>query len=155
MTYRVTGLDPAQFAPLFGLSDEELATRGARRRTVTAGSGIPDRIEVREAREGETVILLNHVHQPANNAYHASHAIFVLEGASEACNVVDNIPEVMKSRLISLRAFGIDHELVAADVAPGAQLEPVIERFFDDRSVSYLQAHYAKPGCYAARIDRA
>lgn len=155
MTYRVTGLDPAQFSALFGLSDEELAAKGARRRKVGAGSGIPDRIEVREAREGETLILLNHVHQPADNAYRASHAIFVLEGASEACDVVDEIPAVMQTRLISLRAFGANHELVSADVAMGAELEPVVERFFSDRSVAYLHAHYAKPGCYAARIDRA
>ena len=28
MTYRVTGLDPAPYKPLFGMSDEELAGRG-------------------------------------------------------------------------------------------------------------------------------
>ena len=155
MTYRVTGLDPAQFAPLFGLSDNELALRRARRLTVTANSGIPDRIEVREAREGETVILLNYVHQPTNNAYHASHAIFILEGSSKACSIVGEVPEVLKTRLISLRAFSADHELVTADVAMGAELDPMIERFFNDGFVSYLQAHYAKYGCYAARIERA
>jgi len=54
-----------------------------------------------------------------------------------------------------LRAFDAKNEMVDADVVDGAQLEGVIERFFARDEVDYLQAHYAKRGCYAARIDRA
>ena len=154
MSYRVTGLDPEQFSHLFGLSDADLAKRGGRRVIVQEGAGIPDRIEVREARAGEAVILLNYTHQPADTPYRSSHAIFVLEGAERVCDVVDEIPGVMTSRLISLRAFKADHELADGDVVQGDQLPSVIERFFADPKVAYLQAHYARFGCYAARIDR-
>jgi hypothetical protein len=41
-----------------------------------------------------------------------------------------------------------------ADVAQGTALEPLIERLFDDDSVAYLHIHIARPGCYAARVDR-
>jgi hypothetical protein len=68
---------------------------------------------------------------------------------------VNAIPEVMRIRPISLRAFDAKNEMVDADVVDGAQLEGVIERFFARDEVGYLQAHYAKRGCYAARIDRA
>jgi hypothetical protein len=34
-------------------------------------------------------------------------------------------------------------------------LDGLIDRFFDNPNVAYLHAHYAKRGCYAARIDRA
>jgi hypothetical protein len=155
MSYRVLGLEADQFSHLFGLSDEGLAKHGARRRVVEEGSGIPDRIQVREALAGETVILLNYVHQPADTPYRASHAIFIVEGADVACDVVDIIPDVMKTRLISLRAFGSNHELASADLALGAELPPIIAKFFDNPDVAYLQAHYARPGCYAARIERA
>jgi len=37
----------------------------------------------------------------------------------------------------------------------GRELEGVIERFFANPEVQYLHAHYAKRGCYAARIERA
>ncbi len=154
MSFRITGLDPASFIPLYGLGDAELATRGASRRIVGPGGGIPDRVEVRDAREGETVILLNHVHQPAATAYRASHATFILEGATQAAELIDEVPDVIASRLISLRAFSEGHELVTADIVPGTGLADLIERFFEDPSVAYLHAHYAKPGCYAARVDR-
>lgn len=155
MSFRVLGLDPRQFSHLVGLGDEELAKHGARRRIVGAGGGIPDRISVREALEGESLILLNYVHQPADTPYRASHAIFVLESATERCDIVDEIPDLLKTRLISLRAFGPDHELKSADVILGDQLPTLIGKFFENDNVAYLHAHYAKPGCYAALIERA
>jgi hypothetical protein len=42
-----------------------------------------------------------------------------------------------------------------ADLAEGDALEPAIKRLLGDDRVAYLQAHYAKRGCYAARIERA
>ena len=155
MSFRVRGLDAKQFSHLYGLGDEDLARYGARRRIVEAGAGIPDRIEVREAQPGEKVILLNHVHQPADTPYRASHAIFILEGAQAACNLLDAIPDVMTTRLISIRAFGFNHELNMADIVMGDALPDIVSKFFDNPDVAYLQAHYARPGCYAARIERA
>ena len=45
--------------------------------------------------------------------------------------------------------------MVDADVVEGSGAEPMIERLFADPAIAYIHAHYAKPGCYAARIDRA
>ena len=45
--------------------------------------------------------------------------------------------------------------MVDADLVDGRELEPLITRFLAMPTVAYLQAHYAKRGCYAARIDRA
>jgi len=155
MSYRVLGLDPSPFQPLFGLSDEALARLGARRCVVDKAPGFPDRIELRDAQPGETVLLLNYTHLPVDNPYRSSHAIFVREGAQAASETVGAVPEVMRIRPISLRAFDADDEMVDADVVDGAALEPLIERFLARPEVAYLHAHYAKRGCYAARIERA
>ncbi len=56
---------------------------------------------------------------------------------------------------ISLRAFTDEGMLVDAEVAPGSDLPPVIERLLGREDVAYVHAHYAGMGCYAARIDRA
>jgi hypothetical protein len=40
-------------------------------------------------------------------------------------------------------------------VVEGKQIEAVIERMLGDAKVAYIHAHNAKPGCFAARIDRA
>ena len=154
MPFRITGLDPAPFRHLYGLSDEALAVHGAKRYVADAKPGFPDRIEVRDAEPGETLLLLNHEHQPADTPYRASHAIFVREGAERAYDAIDVIPEVMEVRPISLRAFNETGEMVDADLVDGRELKPLIERFFGNAEV-YLHAHYAKRGCYAARIDRA
>ena len=69
--------------------------------------------------------------------------------------VGDHLPEVMRKRLLSLRAFSADGSMVDADVIEGRDAEPLIERLLGDERVAYIHAHYARPGCYAARIDRA
>jgi hypothetical protein len=153
MPFTVTGLSPEPFVPLFGLSDEALAQRLARR-VVVNGTGFPERIEMRDAEPGETLLLVNYEHQPADTPYRSSHAVYVREGASEAWNG-DALPEVMRKRLLSLRGFSADGHMVEADVAEGAEAEALIERLLGNDRIAYIHAHYARPGCYAARIDRA
>lgn len=154
MTYRISGLSPDTFVPLYGLPDDQLAARGVQRVRVTAPFSAPDRIGLRDVDPGTAVLLLNYVHQPADTPYRSAHAIFVAEGATERAVVIDAVPEVMRRRPISLRAFDAAHEMVDADLIDGAALEPSITRLLADDRVAYLHAHYAKRGCYAALIER-
>jgi hypothetical protein len=156
MSFVVTGLPVEPFRPLFGLSDEALAERGAIRYQVDAEIGFPCRITLEDAKIGETVLLLNYEHQPADTPYRSQHAIFVSEQAQETRRAVDEIPSALAVRkAISLRAFDEAGMMVDADIAPGAELVPVIERMFAQPDVAYIHAHNAGRGCYAARIDRA
>jgi hypothetical protein len=155
MSYRITGLDPAPFRRLYGLSDEALAAERVKRFVADASPGFPDRIEVRDVEPGESVLLLNYTHQPADTPYRASHAIFVREGAETPYDQVGEVPASLRRRAISLRAFDRAGEMVDADLVDGEALEVLIHRFLDNPGVDYLHAHYAKRGCYAARIDRA
>lgn len=155
MAYRITGLSPEPFRQLFGLSDSALAAHGAQRWTATPDSRLPDRVEMRDAAPGETLLLVNHEHQPAATPYRSAHAIFVRESATTAYDRVDEIPEVMRSRMLSLRAFGRDHLMVDAELIDGRDAEAAITRLFAQPQVDYIHAHYATRGCYAGRIDRA
>lgn len=155
MSFRVLGIDPGQFGHLYGLSDDDLAAAGAKRHVVDAKPGFPDRVEVRDLDLGEQAILLNYEHQPADTPYRSRHAIFVCEGAGRALDVTDTVPEAIRIRPISLRAFSSDGDMVDADLVDGDALVPLIERLFVNPAVAYLQAHYAKRGCYAALIVRA
>ena len=155
MAFRITGLSPEPFRHLFGLPDAALAARGAQRWTAAEGSRLPDRIEVRDALPGETLLLVNYAHQPADTPYRASHAIFVREGAAEAYDQVDAIPDAMRSRMLSLRAFDREHLMVDAELVDGRDAEAAIARLLAHSQVDYLQAHYATRGCYAARVERA
>jgi len=155
MSFRITGLSPEPFRHLYGLPEQALAEHGARRVAVDHAPGYPDRIEVRDAQPGESVLLVNYTHQPADTPFRSSYAIYVREGAQTAYDAVGEIPEAMRGRVISLRAFDAEGMLIDADLADGTALEPLIERMLADPRAAYLHAHYAKPGCYAARIDRA
>jgi hypothetical protein len=155
MSFRIAGLAPEPFRHLFGLPDDALRQLGVERHAVDAFPGFPDRISLRDVPLGETVLLLNHVHQPADTPYRASHAIFVREQADAAWDAVDEVPDALRRRLLSLRAFDATHRMLDADVVEGSALEGAVERLFADPRVAYLHAHYAKRGCYAARIERA
>jgi hypothetical protein len=42
-----------------------------------------------------------------------------------------------------------------ADLVDGRELEGLIARLLADEQAAYLHIHFAKPGCYAARVERA
>jgi hypothetical protein len=153
--FRIRGLAPEGFSHLAGQSDETLARFGARRYVADKKPGYPDRIEMRDAEPGEPLILVNYTHQPANNAYHSSHAIFVRDGDARQYDAVDQVPEVMRVRQLSLRAFDSADMMVEASLVDGARVEEIIAGMFANAQVSYIHAHYAVRGCFACRIDRA
>jgi hypothetical protein len=155
MAFRITGLSSGPFQHLFGLSDDKLAEHGAKRYVADAAPGYPCRIEMRDAEPGETLLLLNNVCQPAETPYRASHAIFIREGATATYDQVDLVPDVMRVRLLSLRAYDAEGMMLDADVVEGGKIEPLISKMFANPDVSYIHAHNAKRGCYAGRIDRA
>ena len=154
MSFRITGLSPEPFRPLFGLTDEQLAAKGVKRYIADSKPGFPDRVELRDAEPGESLLLLNYTHQPASSPYNSNYAIFVLESAKERYNRIDAVPEALRIRTLSLRAFDQNGFVVDADLVDGRKIEGLIERYLNNPKVGYIHAHYAKFGCYAGRIDR-
>jgi hypothetical protein len=154
-TFRITGLDPAPFRDFFGKSDAELAALGARRYVVDQKPGYPDRIEMRDLDVGETALLVNYTHLDAGSPYRSSHAVFVREGATSAYDAVDEIPDVLRRRLLSVRAFDRHAMMLTADVIDGSALRDWITSTFENAAVDFIDLHNAKPGCFAARVRRA
>jgi hypothetical protein len=154
MGFRITGLPADQFADLFSLSDQELAARGAVRRIADAKPGYPCRVSLTDAEPGQEVILTHFEHHAVDSPFRASHAIYVRKD-EETYEAIDQVPEQLRLRLLSVRAFDEKGMLVGADVVDGKELEGVIERLFGDDRADYLHVHYAKPGCYAACVERA
>jgi hypothetical protein len=155
-TFRITGLDPGQFSHLFGKNDEDLAALGARGYIVDATPGYPDRVEMRDLQIGELALLVNYAHlSNAASPYRSSHAIFVREGATAAYDEIDDIPEVLRSRLLSVRAFDAVEMMLDADVIDGGRLADWVKTAFRNGAVNFIDVHNAKPGCFAARVRRA
>lgn len=155
MSFVVSALPAARFQSLFGLSEAALAQQGIVRRTVD-GPGSPCRITLEDAHVGETVLLMNYEHQPADTPFRSRHAIFVREGAGDRSFAPREIPPAFAARkFLSLRAFDETGMMIDADITPTAELPDAIDRLLANPDAAYLHAHYAGAGCYAARIDRA
>jgi hypothetical protein len=152
MQFRISGLPAEPFRHLFALSDAALKRHGAVRR-VAENSGYPCRISLTDAKAGDEVILVNYEHQDADTPYRSRHAVYVRKG-ERRYDAVGEIPEQLRKRLLSVRAFDQNGMMVDADVIEGRLLEEMIGRFFANDAVAYIHLHYARPGCYAARVDR-
>jgi hypothetical protein len=155
MDFRIKGLPASEFAHLVGLSESRLTELGAQRVCIDQPHSAPDRVSLRDAKPGETVLLLNYEHQAVDTPYRSRHAIYVIEGEQRAFDAVNVVPDAMRRRLLSLRAFDAQGMMIDADVVEGAQVEPLIERLLGDARTAYVHAHYARRGCFAARIERA
>jgi hypothetical protein len=153
MSYVVRGLDPAPFQPLFGLSDDELATRGVVRMTVTTPT-FPCRVSLTDRALGETVLLINHVSHDVAGPYRASHAIFVTEGPEEAAEYVDRVPPVFEKRILSLRGFDKAGMMTDAILTQPGEADAGIRKLFENDNIVSIHAHNATRGCFAARIER-
>ncbi|MGH6950371.1 MAG: DUF1203 domain-containing protein [Vitreimonas sp.] len=154
MGFRISGLDPALFQGLHRLSDAELAARGAKRVLVEAKPGAPCRISLDDAEVGESVLLLSYLHQGADTPYRQQGPIFVRETQARF-EAVDRMPPALAQRPLSLRGFDAGGMMVEADVCEGAEAPALIAHFFAKSAVAYIHAHYARRGCFAARVDRA
>jgi len=154
MSFRISGLPASQFAAWFSLSDAELAQRHAVRCVADAVHSFPCRVSLTDAEVGQEVLLINYEHQPAASPFRATHAIFIRAG-EQTFDAVDEVPDALRRRLLSLRAFDAAGMMRHADVVDGRELEGAVETMLADSKTAYLHAHFAKPGCYAARIERA
>jgi hypothetical protein len=153
MSYVVRGLDPSAFRPLYGLSEEELASRGIARIRVD-GPAFPCRVSLTDRDIGESVLLLNHISHDVANPYRASHAIFVAEGADEPAEYVDRVPPVFDTRVLSLRGFDTDGMMADAILTQPGEADAGIRKLFANPAIETIHAHNAARGCFSARIER-
>lgn len=155
MSFRITGLPPEHFADLFALPDEELARRGAVRRIADGRSpGYPCRVSLTDSLPGDELLLVNYEHHAVASPYRMRFAVYVRPG-EERFDAVDTVPEQLRLRTLAVRTFDEGAMMVGWELVDGRELEGAIERLFADPKAAYLHVHFAAPGCYAARVDRA
>src|ERR1700687_4974030 len=155
MNFRITGLPAEHFAPLFDLSDDELAARGAVRRIADGRTpGYPCRVSLTDSRAGDELLLVNYEHHPVDSPYRMRFAIYVRRG-EETYDAVDQVPEQLRTRTLAVRSFDADAMMRGWELVDGRHLMAEIEHLFADPRAAYLHVHFAAAGCYAARVERA
>ena len=154
-SFRIVALDAERFAPLWALDNEELRARGVRRIVADSKPGAPCRVSLVDAEPGERLLLLNFAHHDVDSPYRSSGPILVREQAVTARPAVNEIPDMLRARLLSLRAYDAKGMLVESDIAEGGALDARLSDLFADPDVAYVHLHNARPGCFNCRVERA
>ena len=155
MTFQISALPAQQFSHLYGQSDDALRAMGIEPMIADAPFGFPCRVSLVDAQPGQRLLLMNYEHQAAETPFRSRHAIFVADGASEAHPAAGEIPDQLRRRLLSIRAFNAAGMMLDADVVEGAEAEGLITRLFDNPWAAYLHIHFARRGCFGALVERA
>ena len=151
--FRIKGLSAEAFAPLFAMPDWALEKHGAVRR-IADKAGYPCRVSLTDAKAGDELILVNYEHHAVASPYRMRFAIYVRKG-EQTFDAVDTVPEQLRSRTLAVRGFDAGGMMTGWELVDGTELKPAIDRLFDAGAAEYLHVHFAAPGCYAARVDRA
>lgn len=153
--FRLVALDKSQFSALFGLSDSELADKGIIRMVVDEFPGFPCRVSLADAEIGEEVILLYFEHHKVNSPYRSGGPIFVRMTAQTSEPGINEVPEMFRHRLLSIRGFDKNAMLIFADVTHGEDLKEKLNSILNNTAIEYLHIHNAKPGCFNCLVVRA
>ena len=154
MTYRITGLDPVSFSPLFAGDADAIHAAKARFMEAPADFGTPCRVSLRDASRGERVALLHHTSHAADTPYRSAYAIFVRDGAEQA-TYTDEVPPVFENRPLAMRCFDDEGMLLTASIAmPGLADAVLRQTLASDPAIAYIDVHNAAHGCFAARVER-
>ncbi|MBL8513858.1 MAG: DUF1203 domain-containing protein [Betaproteobacteria bacterium] len=154
MRYRILGLHPAQFDAIRHQPDDVLAATHAERHVADAPDAYPCRISLRDAQPGDSLILMNHEHLPVNSPYRSRHAIYINEQSLEQARVDNRVPAQLQRRLLSVRGFDAGNMILDDEVVDGKALEAEIARQLSNPAIAFLHVHFARRGCYAARVER-
>jgi Protein of unknown function (DUF1203) len=154
-SFQFVGLPFESFAPLFALSQAELAKRNVRRVVADSKPGFPCRVSLIDAEVGEELLLLPFEHQPGNSPFKSSGPIFVSRNGSQAHLEPGVVPEVVLTRsLMSVRAYDSQHFMTDAVVCAGSEVENAIQKMFGRDEVAYIHLHNANRGCFSCAVNR-
>ena len=103
---------------------------------------------------GDEVILVNYEHHAVESPYRMRFAICVREGEA-TFDTVNAVPDQLRRRTLAVRGFDENGMMTGWELIEGIWLEEAIERQFADSRPRYLHVHFAAPGCYAAKVERA
>jgi hypothetical protein len=81
-------------------------------------------------------------------------AVYVRRG-EQTFDAIDEVPEQLRTRTLAVRAFDANAMMLAWELVDGRHLTAGLERMLSDPRAAYVHIHFAAPGCYAARAERA
>ena len=153
--FLIKALTIDSFNELILKNNDELKLADAAWLNVDAEPGYPCRVSLMDAKIGERVLALSFCHNDVNSPYKASGPIFVRENALTVKLNINEVPKMLRHRLLSVRAYNSQKLMIGAQVTQGIELESAIGKQFQNRRVEYIHIHNANPGCFNCSVYRA
>ena len=116
----------------------------------------PCRHCLREAGAGETMLLGSYYLPGPTGIYWTPSPIFLHAESCDAYTGTDEIAEIVRSRMVSVRAYDAAQMCLydLGHATDGAGIDPFLARAMADPRTSFVNIHTAKPGCMLCRVER-
>ncbi len=155
MSFQIQALPSNIAAEWFQKSPEDWQRENARLVVANSSLGFPCRLSLQDAEVGEELLLFPYLHHDVATPYRSAGPIYVRRAAMQAQLEVDECPAVFKTRQLSLRAYSSKGYLTDARVCQGEETASAIHELFQVDKINQIHVHFAAPGCFACRIERA
>ena len=116
----------------------------------------PCRRCLRDAEPGDELALAAYDPFTVRSPYAGEGPVFVhADGCERFAPVPGAVSEQVHGRVLSVRAYDGDAMMTEASVTAGERFEETAMGLLDDPEVAFLHVHFAGPGCFAFRVERA
>ena len=134
----------------------EVDARGRDARRRVADSPLPCRRCLRNAAVGDDLVLASYDPFTLRSPYAGEGPVFVhAEGCEPFVPEPGRLSEQVAGRQLSVRAYDDEAMMLDAAVIPGERFAERVPALLDEDGVEFLHVHFAGPGCFAFRVDRA
>jgi hypothetical protein len=109
-----------------------------------------------ESEIGTPLLLSSYHFGRPHGVYWTPSPIFLHAELCERFERADIVPEIVRHRLVSVRAYDADDMCIydLGDVCDGTDVERLLERALSGRPTDYVNIHTARPGSFLCRVER-
>jgi hypothetical protein len=107
-----------------------------------------------DAAVGDRLLLLPYDPFPGSSPYTGEGPVFVHADGCEPHTPGEGVPNQLRSRLLAVRGYDAGSMMTTSDVVHGALVEDALEDAFSEQTTEFVHVHFARPGCFACRVDR-
>jgi len=119
-----------------------------------AKPGYPCRLSLQDAEPGEELFLVSYSPFSKANPYRETGPVFIRKNGRVADLEINQLPAIVRSRQVVVRAYDATGTLVAAEPSQGNEASHQIQQFLADPGVEFVHIRAAITGCFLCEARR-
>jgi len=140
--------------PISAAAAHELRELGGAIYVADEKPGFPCRQCLLDAEIGDELILVSHDPFTTDTPYRSASPIFLHREPCRPPVSLQELPEQLTCRTLSVRAFNAEAMMIDAAIIDGKALEQTLTELFEDMASSSIHIHNADRGCWATSVKR-